>query len=66
MRDIPAPRLGAGLFVVREGWLAVSLSGLLDAVAEDQGVAALLEAGATAGRTSFDLAAPRSVRPFAL
>ncbi|MEY9904100.1 transcription-repair coupling factor (superfamily II helicase) [Catenulispora sp. MAP12-49] len=44
----------------------MSLSGLLDAVSADRGVAALLEASATAGRTSFDLAAPRSVRPFAL
>ncbi|WP_194895250.1 transcription-repair coupling factor [Catenulispora pinisilvae] len=44
----------------------MSLSGLLDAVSDDQGVAALLEAAGTAGRTSFDLAAPRSVRPFAL
>ncbi|MBW8803526.1 MAG: transcription-repair coupling factor [Catenulisporales bacterium] len=44
----------------------MSLSGLLDAVAEDRGVAALLEAAGTAGRTSFDLAAPRSVRPFAI
>ncbi|MFL6115380.1 MAG: transcription-repair coupling factor, partial [Catenulispora sp.] len=44
----------------------MSLSGLLDAVAEDRGIAALLEAAGTAGRTSFDLAAPRSVRPFAI
>ena len=44
----------------------MSLPGLLDAVTADRGIAALLEAAATAGRTSFDLAAPRSVRPFAL
>ena len=44
----------------------MSLSGLLDAVTADQGVAALLDAAATRGRTSFDLVAPRSVRPFAL
>ncbi|NUR59609.1 MAG: hypothetical protein HOV87_13220, partial [Catenulispora sp.] len=44
----------------------MSLSGLLDAVADDQGIAALLEAGRAAGRTTFDLAAPRSVRPFAI
>ncbi|NUR63138.1 MAG: transcription-repair coupling factor [Catenulispora sp.] len=30
------------------------------------GIAALLDAGRAAGRTSFDLAAPRSVRPFAI